>query len=78
MGGAAKPPHPFFVHRIVAFGALSMKTALLLAAATAFVASSPLVAQDKPGGDVPPKFEVPKADYDYDKREVMIPMRDGT
>jgi putative CocE/NonD family hydrolase len=54
-----------------------MKTALLVAAA-AFAASSPLAAQDRPGGDIPPKFEVPKADYDYDRREAMIPMRDGT
>jgi putative CocE/NonD family hydrolase len=27
--------------------------------------------------DIPPKFEVPTADFDYVKREVMIPMRDG-
>ncbi|HEX7944315.1 MAG TPA: CocE/NonD family hydrolase [Phenylobacterium sp.] len=28
--------------------------------------------------DVAPKFEFPKGGYDYVKREVMIPMRDGT
>ena len=27
--------------------------------------------------DIPPKFVKPTAGYDYDKREVMIPMRDG-
>ncbi len=27
--------------------------------------------------DIPPSFAVPKADYDYVKREAMIPMRDG-
>jgi len=27
--------------------------------------------------DVPPKFIAPKNGYDYDRREVMIPMRDG-
>lgn len=27
--------------------------------------------------DIPPKFEVPTSGYDYVKREVMIPMRDG-
>src|ERR1700728_1015019 len=28
-------------------------------------------------GDVPKKFTAPTADYDYVKREAMIPMRDG-
>jgi predicted acyl esterase len=27
--------------------------------------------------DIPSKFEAPTASYDYVKREVMIPMRDG-
>src|SRR5207249_7073920 len=27
--------------------------------------------------DIPPKFETPTASYDYVKRDVMIPMRDG-
>ena len=27
--------------------------------------------------DIPPKFEVPMGSYDYVKRDVMIPMRDG-
>jgi putative CocE/NonD family hydrolase len=29
-------------------------------------------------GDIPPKFEQSEALYDFEKREVMIPMRDGT
>ncbi|MEO8051916.1 MAG: CocE/NonD family hydrolase, partial [Acidobacteriota bacterium] len=29
------------------------------------------------GGDIPHEFEVPRAGYDYIRREVMIPMRDG-
>src|SRR5882724_12702910 len=29
------------------------------------------------GGDIPASFEVPTTGYDYAKREVMIPMRDG-
>jgi predicted acyl esterase len=29
------------------------------------------------GSDVPAKWQKPEADYDYVKREVMIPMRDG-
>src|SRR5579871_5553165 len=27
--------------------------------------------------DIPPKFDIPKNSYDYEKRDVMIPMRDG-
>lgn len=29
------------------------------------------------GSDIPAKWQQPEADYDYVKREVMIPMRDG-
>jgi predicted acyl esterase len=29
------------------------------------------------GSDIPAKWQKPTADYDYVKREVMIPMRDG-
>ncbi|WP_374943281.1 CocE/NonD family hydrolase [Sphingomonas sp.] len=29
-------------------------------------------------GDIPAKFTPPRADQDYDKREAMVPMRDGT
>ena len=57
-----------------------MKAHLLFAAT---LLASPLAAQQAsppaaPGGDIPAAFAPPKADYDYDKRVVMIPMRDGT
>jgi len=55
-----------------------MKFRLLLAAALLFPA--PLVAQSvatSSGGDIPATFVPPTAAYDYDKREIMIPMRDG-
>src|SRR5436309_15665148 len=51
---------------------------LLLMLLAIFVAASPLRAQTPPlTPDIPPKFEAPTASYDYVKREVMIPMRDG-
>lgn len=55
-----------------------MKT-LVLAASLAALAV-PLAAQQQAptGGDIPAKYEVPKTNYDYDKRVVMVPMRDGT
>ncbi|QNQ07644.1 CocE/NonD family hydrolase [Sphingomonas alpina] len=56
----------------------------LLVAASA-LALSPAIAQDArspsaaaPGGDIPAKFTPPVGNADYDKREMMIPMRDGT
>ena len=58
--------------------------ALLLAATAAVIALAPVHAQQKaptaaaPGGDIPAKFRPPEAQNDYVKREVMIPMRDGT
>jgi uncharacterized protein len=49
-----------------------LKAAALLASASALQAqTSPLTP------DIAGKFEVPTAAYDYVKREVMIPMRDG-
>jgi putative CocE/NonD family hydrolase len=62
----------------------------LLFAAAAVLALSPALAQqarapkdaadrgEAAGGDVPAKFTPPIAARDYDKREAMIPMRDGT
>ncbi|MGB6430598.1 MAG: CocE/NonD family hydrolase [Candidatus Acidiferrales bacterium] len=42
------------------------------------LASLPSIAQDKPGkSDIPTQFTAPTSDYDYTKRVVMIPMRDG-
>ncbi len=55
---------------------MTFKLALLASIALATTA----VAQDKPaaGGDIPAQFVPPTAGQDYVKREVMIPMRDGT
>ena len=54
-------------------------TKLILLAATALIAT-PIAAQQMApaGGDVPANYSVPKVGYDYDKRVVMVPMRDGT
>jgi putative CocE/NonD family hydrolase len=43
--------------------------------ALCFLAACCVFAQD--AGDIPRTFKVPQKDYDYVKREVMIPMRDG-
>jgi putative CocE/NonD family hydrolase len=47
--------------------------------ATACVAQSAQVTPDmvQTGSDTPAKWEEPHPGYDYEKREVMIPMRDG-
>jgi hypothetical protein len=55
-----------------------VKAYLLLAAAAV---AAPLAAQQQapaPAGDIPAAFSPPKVGYDYDKRVVMVPMRDGT
>jgi putative CocE/NonD family hydrolase len=44
-------------------------------AIAAIVLCTPAPAQQK--ADIPPKFTAPETGYDYVKREVMIPMRDG-
>lgn len=44
----------------------------------ALLLAAPAVAQTAPDTpDIPPQFVAPTGDYDYEKREVMIPMRDG-
>ena len=56
---------------------MSVKFVLLASIALATTA----IAQDKTapiGGDIPAKFVPPTAAQDYVKREMMIPMRDGT
>lgn len=54
-------------------------TKQILLAATALIATPIAAQQTAPaGGDVPANYSVPKVGYDYDKRVVMIPMRDGT
>ena len=50
--------------------------------AAAFLLSLSLAAfahaQDFPGNDIPPSFKAPAGPAaDYDKRVVMVPMRDG-
>ena len=57
-------------------------TCLVLASAiwgSALIAQSAAVTPDmvQTGSDIPAKWEEPHPGYDYDKREVMIPMRDG-
>jgi len=47
-------------------------------ASTTFALVPALLAQTSPQTpDLPPKYEAPAASYDYIKRDVMIPMRDG-
>ena len=54
-----------------------MKLKLVLLATIALAVAAP--AQQTPvGGDIPAKFTPPAANRDYVKREVMLPMRDGT
>ncbi|MFY8194106.1 MAG: glutaryl-7-ACA acylase, partial [Novosphingobium sp.] len=51
----------------------------LLAASALAVMGRAAVAQDSfPPSDIPAKFTPPQDARDYVKREVMIPMRDGT
>jgi putative CocE/NonD family hydrolase len=49
--------------------------AVLLGGLTAWAAAAPPTAPMKP--DIPAEFTAPSADFDYLKRDVMIPMRDG-
>jgi putative CocE/NonD family hydrolase len=49
----------------------------LLAALGTVPAGPPLAGQQPAASDIPKTFAVPTAGYDYVKREVMIPMRDG-
>ena len=55
-----------------------MTSKFALLACAAMIALVPAVAQTVPGGDIPKAFTPPTAANDYSKREVMIPMRDGT
>ncbi len=51
---------------------------IALAAAVSLAMSAAAAAQTAPlTPDIPSSFEAPTASYDYVKREVMIPMRDG-
>ncbi len=56
-----------------------MKLKLVLLASIALAATAPAQDQTAPaGGDIPAKFVPPIEARDYVKREVMVPMRDGT
>ena len=56
-----------------------MKYKLALIACAALLVTAGAPAQTPPKGDIPAKFTLPVSpDQDYVKREVMIPMRDGT
>ena len=62
---------------------MTLKLVLLASIALATVSSAqvPQTVSDKTapaGGDVPAKFVPATANRDYVKREVMVPMRDGT
>ncbi len=49
-----------------------------IAAAALFTLAASLSGQTRPlTPDIPPAFTLPTASYDYVKREVMVPMRDG-
>src|ERR671934_64813 len=51
---------------------------IALAAASLLIASLLLAQQTPPlTPDIPAKFDAPTSTYDYIKRDVMIPMRDG-
>ena len=55
---------------------LALRTLLVAACGLAGLAA--VTAQTPPGlADIGKPFEAPRGDYDYDRREVMIPMRDG-
>jgi predicted acyl esterase len=59
--------------------ASTLRAGLLAAAALTAFAATPLNAQTPAlTPDIDGKYVAPKAGYDYDKRVVMVPMRDGT
>jgi putative CocE/NonD family hydrolase len=48
--------------------------------AVTLISAAPAIAQDAklPANDIPPDFNAPEQPRDFDKRVVMLPMRDGT
>src|SRR2546422_2235010 len=59
---------------------MRFRTSLLIATASlSILIGSLLSAQQTPPltPDIPPKFDAPTSAYDYVRRDVMIPMRDG-
>jgi len=66
-------------HRF-ALSPLSAAVAGLFVASLALSANAPAQSKSdlvQTGSDIPAKWVKPEAGYDYVKREVMIPMRDG-
>src|SRR5271170_8509568 len=55
---------------------MSLRHSSRLAAVLA-IGACPFAAAPQQSGDIPKTFTAPTAAYDYVKREVMIPMRDG-
>lgn len=55
-----------------------MNPKLILFACAASLIASSAIAQENPGGDIPQHFSYPSDRNDYIRREVMVPMRDGT
>jgi uncharacterized protein len=62
-----------------AFFAAFVIASVILRPATVSVAQSAAVTTDmvQTGSDVPAKWQEPHPGYDYERRDVMIPMRDG-
>ena len=63
-------------------GKVAMRTSLVALPLTlALIAAAPPPAKDsdmvQTGTDIPAKWQAPEGDFDYVKRDVMIPMRDG-
>ena len=57
---------------------MTLKLVLLASIALATVSSAQVPQTAPAGGDIPAKFVPATANRDYVKREVMVPMRDGT
>src|ERR1700679_1195818 len=60
---------------------VNLKPRIVIAVLFVCVAPPPFLAQTsdlvQTGSDIPSKWQKPETDYDYVKREEMIPMRDG-
>ena len=59
------------------FKALTTITLALLATTTPAIVGAQKEKSPPPGGDIPAKFVPANASFDFDRREVDIPMRDG-
>ena len=59
------------------FKALTTITLALLATTTPAIVGAQKEKSPPPGGDIPAKFVPANSSFDFDRREVDIPMRDG-